>query len=107
MDSLCTYLQSHFEGKIDFVGQEQTEKLARSILWAFTGISFLAGFFVQSLRLTFIIFTFGIVLALVLVLPAYPVYNTHPIKWLPRIDSQATAKSGSEKVATVETKKDR
>ncbi|KAL8286814.1 hypothetical protein RQP46_004342 [Phenoliferia psychrophenolica] len=103
-------IKNYFEARIDFAGQEQAEKLARSILWSFAGIGFIAGFFAQSLTVTFVIFSLGIVLTLLLILPAYPAYNSHPVKWLPSLTAAKTdASTAAEVVVTekVERKKDR
>ena len=84
------------------------------------------GFFLQSLTVAFAIFSVGIILTLVvrpslaenecacwvlmtlrrpqLILPAYPAYNSHPIKWLPKI---STGQTDVSKAVVQETKKDR
>ncbi|KAK4698614.1 signal peptidase complex subunit 1, partial [Phenoliferia sp. Uapishka_3] len=112
MDDLQPYInaiKNYFDARIDFAGQEQTEKLARSIIWSFTGIAFIVGFFAQSLRITFGIFSAGVVLTLVLILPAYPAYNSHPVKWLPKLGgSEAVVSKESQGTAQdVERKKDK
>ena len=71
------------EGRIDFVGQSLVENVARVTLVAGAVISFIAGFATQDIRVTFGLYGV-IVLALALVvLPPWPMFNSHPVKWLP------------------------
>ncbi|KAJ7581857.1 microsomal signal peptidase 12kDa subunit [Mycena floridula] len=69
------------EGRIDFVGQDMVVNILRFALTVATFVSFVAGFAMQSLQVTFIIFgasTLGIAL---LLLPPWPMFNRHPVKW--------------------------
>ncbi|CAK5263256.1 unnamed protein product, partial [Mycena citricolor] len=71
------------EGRIDFVGQQRVELISRVWLIATTAISFIAGFLVQSLQVTFGIFGASTLLLALVVLPPWPIFNQHPTKWLP------------------------
>ncbi|KAI5891511.1 uncharacterized protein SCHCODRAFT_01154521 [Schizophyllum commune H4-8] len=53
MSSPLDFLKEFFEGNIDFVGQHYAEEAARSILIAGTVLSFFAGYFSQSMKVTF------------------------------------------------------
>ena len=44
-------------------------------------LAFIVGYVQQSFRLTFYIFAAGVVLSLLLCMPDYPFYNTHPLPW--------------------------
>ncbi|KAH6903888.1 microsomal signal peptidase 12kDa subunit [Coprinopsis sp. MPI-PUGE-AT-0042] len=69
------------EGRIDFVGQNLVETIARISLVAGAVVSFIAGFAAQDLRVTFGLYG-AIVLVLALaVLPPWPMFNAHPVKW--------------------------
>ena len=41
----------------------------------------MVGYVQQSFLLTFYVFSAGVVLAMLLCLPDYPFYNTHPLPW--------------------------
>jgi len=79
-----------FYKNIDFEGQRVTEKATHYALVIISIFSFLAGFALQSLQATFVLFG-GLVLVLSLVIiPPWPAYNAHPVEWLP---SKGTKKS--------------
>ncbi|KAJ7102925.1 microsomal signal peptidase [Mycena epipterygia] len=80
---MSSFLQQFTEGKIDFVGQQQVEQISRVWLIGSTIISFIIGFALQSLQLTFGIFGTSTVLLALFVLPPWPVFNRHPTEWLP------------------------
>lgn len=59
------------------------------------------GYVQQSFLLTFYIFSAGVVLALVVCLPDYPFYNTHPLAWqqpVKAVESQGEVVTGEEVV---------
>ncbi|GAW00649.1 microsomal signal peptidase 12 kDa subunit-domain-containing protein [Lentinula edodes] len=76
-------IQDYFEGKIDFVGQQRVDEIARIWLFSFTALSFLLGFALQSLKISFVLLGASTVVLCAIVLPAWPMYNKHPVKWLP------------------------
>ncbi|KAI1793793.1 microsomal signal peptidase subunit [Ganoderma leucocontextum] len=82
-------LQRYLEGKIDFEGQGLVEQIARNALIVATLVSFMTGFAFQSLQVlfgVFIVFVVGLCLA---VIPPWPMYRRHPVKWLPVKDAKA------------------
>ncbi|TFK70982.1 microsomal signal peptidase 12 kDa subunit [Pluteus cervinus] len=78
-------LLSQFEGKIDFVGQQQVDTIVRYVLVITTILSFVVGFSLQSLSATFGIFGGSTLLLALAVIPPWPMYNRHPVQWLPVI----------------------
>ena len=46
-------------------------------------IAFLYGFFLQDIKLALFIGLGGTALTFLLVVPNWPFFNTHPVKWLP------------------------
>ncbi|KAF8579142.1 microsomal signal peptidase [Ramaria rubella] len=76
-------LQQLFEGKIDFEGQKLVDQITRYVLISSTIFSFLAGVISQSLRISFGVFSFGTLLLVLIVVPPWPLFNRHPVKWLP------------------------
>ncbi|KAJ7027515.1 microsomal signal peptidase [Mycena alexandri] len=75
-------LQDLTEGKIDFVGQLQVEQISRIWLIGSTIISFILGFALQSMQLTFAIFGISTVLLALVIVPPWPMFNRHPTQWL-------------------------
>ncbi|KAF8151790.1 microsomal signal peptidase 12 kDa subunit-domain-containing protein [Crassisporium funariophilum] len=80
-------IQDMFEGKIDFAGQHLVDLISRVVLIASTVISFIVGFALQDLRITFAIMAASTFVLAFVVLPPWPMYNKHPVKWLPAVNS--------------------
>ncbi|RPD54603.1 microsomal signal peptidase subunit [Lentinus tigrinus ALCF2SS1-7] len=76
-------LQKYLEGKIDFEGQKLVEQISRNALIAATVVSFVAGFASQSLRVLFGVFALFVIVLCAAVIPPWPAYRRHPVKWLP------------------------
>ncbi|KAG9321455.1 hypothetical protein KVV02_003582, partial [Mortierella alpina] len=97
--AINTMLEYH----IDFKGQSLAEQITQGIISAFGVIGFLVGFLLQDIRLSLYVFTAGIVLAGLLVIPAWPYLNKNSIQWLPSREKAAAAaqqessKAGKEK----------
>ncbi|KAI5476857.1 microsomal signal peptidase 12kDa subunit [Pseudohyphozyma bogoriensis] len=60
-------------------------------------MGFFVGFVLQNLQYTFGIFTVGLLGSCVVILPAYPSYNSHPVKWLPAVDPVEKKEAGESK----------
>jgi len=76
-------LRDSFEGSIDFEGQKKAEIYTQWILISSAVIGFAVGFALQNLLVTLGIFGAGFVTALAVVVPPWPMFNEHPIAWLP------------------------
>ncbi|KZP22934.1 microsomal signal peptidase [Athelia psychrophila] len=81
-------LKETFEGKIDFVGQKTVDDISRIALIVITVVSFIVGFALQSLSVTFAIFGGSSLVLILLLLPPWPMFNQHPVKWLPVIETK-------------------
>lgn len=46
-------------------------------------ISFIVGFFLQDIKLALFIGLGGTALTFLLIVPPWPFFNRHPVKWLP------------------------
>ncbi|KAF9074245.1 microsomal signal peptidase 12 kDa subunit-domain-containing protein [Rhodocollybia butyracea] len=79
---------AYFEGKIDFVGQQYVEEIARMWLISFAALSFILGYVFQSMKLTFGLLGASTVVLFAIVLPPWRMFNSHPVKWLPSKSSQ-------------------
>ncbi|TFK38382.1 microsomal signal peptidase 12 kDa subunit-domain-containing protein [Crucibulum laeve] len=88
-----TYLQELAEGKIDFAGQQLIDQVARIVLVLTTIISFIVGFALQSLSVTFGIFGASTLILALAVIPPWPMFNKNPAKWLPAVSSSSTSDS--------------
>jgi len=69
---------------IDFEGQRVTEVATHYALVIISILSFLTGFALQSLQTTFVFFGASVFALTLVIAPPWPVYNSHPVKWLPR-----------------------
>ncbi|KAI1321355.1 hypothetical protein EDD11_006692 [Mortierella claussenii] len=89
----------------DFQGQCLTEQITQGVISAFGVIGFLVGIILQDIRVAFYIFSAGIVLTALLVIPAWPYLNKNPIKWLPSREKTEAATAKSKEQEALETKK--
>ncbi|KAH9975139.1 microsomal signal peptidase subunit [Lactifluus volemus] len=76
-------LQQYFEGKIDFEGQRLVERISYYAVIELAIFAFFVGFMFQRIGITFLILGLGIAAILVVVVPPWPMFNQHPITWLP------------------------
>ncbi|PQE30790.1 microsomal signal peptidase 12kDa subunit protein [Rutstroemia sp. NJR-2017a WRK4] len=63
----------------------QTEQWSR---WA---VSFLVGYFKEDIKLALALGLIGSALTFALVVPPWPFFNRHPVRWLPAAGSHAAA----------------
>ncbi|QLQ81139.1 hypothetical protein HG537_0E04940 [Torulaspora globosa] len=66
---------------IDFPSQRRTERIQNVILAMGSLLSCLVGFYMQSLTHLMVIYGLSIVIALIVVLPAYPSYTRRKLEW--------------------------
>ncbi|TVY71564.1 Signal peptidase complex subunit [Lachnellula suecica] len=95
-DQLLEQVREAAEGQIDFEGQKLAELLATILLCTVGGISFLYGYFLQDIKLALYIGLGGTALTLALIVPPWPFFNTHPVRWLPvgGVEKQQQAMQG-------------
>ncbi|KAF9950953.1 hypothetical protein BGZ65_006270, partial [Modicella reniformis] len=63
-------------------------------------LGFLIGYLLQDILMSLYIFTVGVVLTALLVIPAWPHFNKDPIKWLPSRAKAAAAAAAAEAEAS-------
>ncbi|KAG5436878.1 hypothetical protein PCANB_001631 [Pneumocystis canis] len=68
-------------GYIDYEGQTVSGILANIIIVFFSVLAYLAGFFFQNLMITFCTFIIGVLVSFIVIIPPWPIYNMHPVKW--------------------------
>ncbi|KAI9439141.1 microsomal signal peptidase [Lactarius indigo] len=76
-------LQKYLEGKIDFEGQKLVERIAQYAVMELAIFAFFLGFLFQSIQMTFTVFGVGVGLILAIIIPPWPMFNQHPVDWLP------------------------
>ncbi|KAH9920601.1 microsomal signal peptidase [Fomitopsis serialis] len=86
-DSLLDF----FEGKIDFEGQKFVEDITKFTLIAAAVFAFIVGALFQSLRVTLGIFGVASIVLCLVVFPPWPMYNRHPVQWLPTKESKPSS----------------
>lgn len=89
---LSNNLRIHLLG-MDFIGQKNAEQLLTAIVLLFAACGFLAGYALQDFSLMVKINGAGLALALLAVLPDWPVYNRNPWTWLDPLQPPSTNKA--------------
>ncbi|KAI0115831.1 microsomal signal peptidase 12 kDa subunit-domain-containing protein [Nemania sp. FL0031] len=82
-DQLLEQVRDLVDGQIDFEGQRLAEILATLLLSIVGAVSFLVGFFLQDISLALKIGLGGTALTFLVIVPPWPFFNQHPVKWLP------------------------
>ncbi|PFH49550.1 hypothetical protein AMATHDRAFT_147488 [Amanita thiersii Skay4041] len=84
---MSSYLQQLTEGRIDFIGQQLVEQIVRNVLVTATVVSFILGFALQSLALTFWMLGISTVVLVLTVIPGWGMYRRHGVEWLGQVGS--------------------
>jgi len=71
------------EGQIDFEGQKLAEMITNVALSIVGAVAFLVGYFTQDIKLALYVGLGGTLLTFLFVVPPWPYFNQHPVKWLP------------------------
>ncbi|KAK6075381.1 microsomal signal peptidase 12kDa subunit [Seiridium cupressi] len=82
-EQLLDQVRDVVDGQIDFEGQKLAELLATVLLASVGVVSFLVGFFLQNITLALKVGLAGTALTFLVVVPPWPFFNKHPVKWLP------------------------
>ncbi|KAG1657565.1 hypothetical protein FOA52_006765 [Chlamydomonas sp. UWO 241] len=72
-----------FGSPMDFEGQKTAEQLMTQVLTAFGVLAFVAGYVTSDFMLMVKIMGGALAVNAVAVLPPWPMYRRHPLKWLP------------------------
>jgi len=88
MDAILEQASVIYEGEIDFKGQALAEFLNYALLSLFGVIAFLVGFITQDIYQTLYIGLGGTALAFVVISPPWPLFNKHPVSFLPSSKSR-------------------
>ncbi|KAK4242624.1 microsomal signal peptidase 12 kDa subunit-domain-containing protein [Achaetomium macrosporum] len=82
-DQILDQLRDLLEGQIDFEGQKLAELLVNVALTVVGVVAYFVGYFLQDIKLALYIALAGTAAVFVLVVPPWPFFNRHPVKWLP------------------------
>ncbi|KAI9091864.1 microsomal signal peptidase 12 kDa subunit-domain-containing protein [Phlyctochytrium arcticum] len=74
------------EKEMDFIGQRDAERYIHGLLTLSGVVAFLAGFILQSLNVALVILLGGTVLTSLICVPAWPMFRSHPIIFLPKVE---------------------
>ncbi|KDD73852.1 hypothetical protein H632_c1786p1 [Helicosporidium sp. ATCC 50920] len=82
---------------MDFKGQRLSEIYFSYIMIVFGAAAFLVGYSLESFQLMMAVFTTGLAFSLLVSVPDWPMYNRHPVKWLPAKKSESRTKTRKSK----------
>jgi len=83
MDAILDPIRDFIEGQIDFKGQALAEFLFTSLLSLVGVIAFVVGFYTSNVYNCLYVGGAGTLLTFFIVVPHWPFYNKHPVRWLP------------------------
>ncbi|KAK0370909.1 microsomal signal peptidase 12 kDa subunit [Colletotrichum limetticola] len=81
-DQILDQVRDIAEGQIDFEGQKLADLLATLLLSASGVLAFIIGYILQDIKLAVYVGLGGTVLTFLLVVPPWPFFKQHPVKWL-------------------------
>jgi len=82
-DEVLEKARDILDGQIDFEGQRLADSLTTALLFISGALAFIVGIATQEIHLTSYIGLGGVALTFLVVLPPWPFFNRHPIRWLP------------------------
>ncbi|KAI9884746.1 MAG: hypothetical protein M1823_003456 [Watsoniomyces obsoletus] len=82
-DQLLESVRDAFEGQIDFEGQRLADLLTTAILAIAGIVAFGVGALAQDIHLSLYTGLAGTALAFLVVVPPWPFFKQHPVRWLP------------------------
>jgi signal peptidase complex subunit 1 len=73
------------KGGMDYPGQKLSEQIYIYLIPAFGSVAWVFGYFAQDFKITFAGWLVGLVLAMLICVPDWPIFNRHPTPWLEEI----------------------
>ena len=67
---------------MDWQGQKVAEQLLQLMQLVFAVVALATGYVMGSFQLMVLIYAAGVVLTAVIIVPNWPFFNRHPLKWL-------------------------
>jgi signal peptidase complex subunit 1 len=90
---------------VDYRGQKLCENIYYFLTIFFGAIAWIVGAIYGDFWMTFYGWLVGLVLALIVCIPDWPIFNKHEVKWLDHVGQYSAQSSSSSKPK--ETKKDK
>ncbi|KAF1811902.1 microsomal signal peptidase 12 kDa subunit [Eremomyces bilateralis CBS 781.70] len=81
-DEVVEKVRELLEGQIDFEGQRLAELMQYAFLTTVGAIAFIYGYVTQNVYNSAYIGLGGTALTMLLVVPPWPFFNKHPVRWL-------------------------
>ncbi len=88
---------------MDYRGQQFSEYLYYFLTIFFGAVAWVVGYMYNDFQLTVNGWAIGLVLAILLCIPDWPMYNKHPVKWA----EKSSPKTDKQKDKKVRKKKDK
>ncbi|KAL9267185.1 Signal peptidase complex subunit 1-like protein [Drosera capensis] len=82
---------------MDWQGQKLAEHLLQIFLIAFAITAFIVGYSLASFQLMLAVYAGGVVLTSLMIIPNWPWFNKHPLKWLEPGEAEKYPKPVKEK----------
>ncbi|SPJ85789.1 related to microsomal signal peptidase 12 kDa subunit [Fusarium torulosum] len=95
-DQALDQIRDIADGQIDFEGQKLAELLATVLLVVSGLVSVVVGYILQDIKLAVYLGLGGTALTFLVVVPAWPFYKKHPVKWLPAGYAYDLASKGNQ-----------
>ncbi|CAI0381200.1 unnamed protein product [Linum tenue] len=89
---------------MDWQGQKVAEQLMQLMLLASAVMAFLTGYIMGSFQTMMLIYAGGIVLTALIVVPNWPGFNRHPLRWLDPLEADKHPKPPPQPVASKKNK---
>ncbi|KAL8161707.1 hypothetical protein V2J09_013196 [Rumex salicifolius] len=77
---------------MDWEGQKLAEQLMQILLLAFAAVAFVIGYAIGSFQMMLLIYLGGVVLTALVIVPNWPPFNRHPLKWLQPSEAESHPK---------------
>ncbi|CAL1413508.1 unnamed protein product [Linum trigynum] len=73
---------------MDWQGQKVAEQLMQLLLLASAVMAFVTGYIMGSFQTMILIYAGGVVLTALIVVPNWPCFNRHPLRWLDPLEAE-------------------
>mmetsp|Transcript_16907 Transcript_16907/g.50501 ORF Transcript_16907/g.50501 Transcript_16907/m.50501 type:complete len:111 (+) Transcript_16907:204-536(+) len=83
------------KGGMDYPGQKLSEQIYIYLIPAIGSVAWVFGYFAQDFKITFAGWLVGLVLAMLICVPDWPIFNRHPTPWLKEIPAPEGKKGGA------------
>jgi signal peptidase complex subunit 1 len=75
------------KGGMDYPGQKLSEQIYLVLIPAVGAVGWVFGYLAQDFKITFTVWLAGLILAMAITVPDWPIFNRNPTPWLKEIPS--------------------